>query len=451
MTPRMGDLSPSTSTRGRWYRRPGALAAAAATVSVALGALYVVRARDRAPTRTTASASEMKGMSGMGDMNMSSDGSVQLTASQLRQFGVTFGTVEQRTLTNEVRTVGTVTADETRLATVTSKIGGYVERLYVNTTGQPVRRGQPLAAIYSPELLAAQQELLLARGLDRTMGESAVPGVPNGAGGLLAAARQRLRLWDVSDAQINELLRTGRPSRTITLYAPVSGVVTEKQVVQGQAIQAGMPLYGVTDLSTVWVNVQLREGDASLVREGMVADLEFTGLPGRPYKGRVTYVYPTVGETTRTLAARVVVSNSDGQLKPGMYATARLASPGRTALTVPRAAVVQTGERALVFVDMGNGQLMPHDVELGRTVGEYAEVLAGVEPGQRVVTSAQFLLESESNLAEVMKSMIGMGGSGGAMNDMKGMEMQGADTRAMPGAASAAPGARGTAPATGPR
>ena len=193
---------------------------------------------------------------------------------------------------------------------MTSKFGGYVERLYVNVTGQPVRRGQPLAAIYSPELLAAQQELLVARGLDRTVGESAVPGVPASGGSLLAAARQRLRLWDVSDAQIAEVLRTGRPSRTVTLYAPASGIVTEKHVVQGQAIQAGMPLYGVTDLSTVWVEVQLREADAGLVRDGTVADLTFAGLPDRPYTGRVTYVYPTVGETTRTLAARVVVSKA---------------------------------------------------------------------------------------------------------------------------------------------
>ncbi len=401
----------------------------------------------------------MKGMEGMEDMpgmqgmNMSTDGSVELTAAQLRQFGVLFGTVELRTMTDDVRTVGTVMADETRIASVTPKFSGFVERLYVNSTGQPVRRGEPMAAIYSPDLLAAQQELLIARDLDRTLSGTSVPGVPASGSSLLAAARQRLRLWDVPESQIDEVLRTGRTQRTNTLYAPVSGIITERFVVQGQAVQAGMPLYTITDLSSVWVNIQLREGDASLVREGTTADLEFTAWPGRPYRGRVAYVYPTVGEATRTLAARIVVRNADGRLKPGMYATARLNSAARAALTVPSTAVIQTGERAIVFVDMGVGRLMPHDVQLGRASADYTEVLAGLEAGQRVVTSAQFLLESESNLGEVMKSMIGMGGSAGGMSDMPGMDMSGADTRGMPGAAaprSAAPSPTPSSPPQAP-
>ena len=374
---------------------------------------------------------------------MSTDGAVHLTPAQLTTFGVTFGTVEQRTLSTEVRTVGTVTMDESRVASVTPKINGYVERLYVNTTGQRVQRGEPLAEVYSPELLAAQEELLVARRLERTMGQSAVPGVPSSTGELLAAARRRLRLWDVSEAQIDDVLRTGRVRRTVTLYAPVSGVVTEKKVVLGQSVQAGMELYAVADLSAVWVDVQVRESEAGDLRVGTGADLEFATYPGRSYKGRVTFLYPTVAEQTRTVRARVSVANTDGRLKPGMYATVRLTSPTRSALTVPRAAVVQTGERAVVFMDEGGGALRPIDVETGRSAGEYVEILGGLKAGQRVVTSAQFLLDSESNLAEVMKSMIGMGGRTGmaGMNtgggDMKGMEMKGADTRGMAGAARA--------------
>ena len=414
-------------------------------ILIALAVVIIVVRRTRSSSEKAAPDS-MAGMQGM-----SPDGAVRLTASQLTTFGVTFGTVEQRTLSTDVRTVGTVMMDESRVASVTPKINGFVERLYVNTTGQPVRRGQPLADVYSPDLLAAQEELLLARRLDRTVGQSAVPGVPSSSGELLAAARRRLRLWDVSESQIDEVLRTGRARRTVTLYSPVSGVVTEKKVVVGQAVQAGMELYTLADLSEVWIDVQVRETEAANVRAGTGADVEFATYPGRTYKGRVTFIYPTIAEQTRSVRARVSVANAAGQLKPGMYATVQLSSPTRSALTVPRAAVVQTGERAVVFVDQGKGALRPVDVETGASAGDYVEILAGLEPGQRVVTSAQFLLDSESNLADVMKSMIGMGGgrtdAGGDMagmdmsggdkkgTEMKGMEMKGAETRGMPGAA----------------
>ena len=258
-----------------------------------------------------------------------------------------------------------------------------------------------------------------------------------------AAARRRLRLWDVSEAQIDDVLRTGRARRTITLYSPATGVVTEKKVTLGQSVQAGMALYTVADLSEVWVDVQVRETEAAELRVGIGADLEFATYPGRTYKGRVSFLYPTIAEQTRSVRARVSVANSDGRLKPGMYATVKLSSPSRSALTVPRAAVVQTGERAVVFVDQGKGALRPVDVETGRAAGDYVEILAGLKPGQRVVTSAQFLLDSESNLAEVMKSMIGMGGGSGTTGnkmtrgDTNGMEMKGADTRGMAGAARA--------------
>lgn len=384
---------------------------------------------------TAAGMAGMQGMGGMPRMNMSSDGSVGLTADQIRQFGITFGTVEQRPLSAEVRTAGTVTTDETRIAQVTPKFGGFVERLYVDFTGQPVRRGQPLLEIYSPELVAAQQELLVAARLQRTVGESSVPGVPAPAMDLVAAARERLRRWDVSDAQIREVLRTGRVRRTVTLFSPASGVVTEKQVVCGQAVQAGQPLYTIADLSRVWVQAELREADAGTVREGSPATVEFAAFPGRPLQGQVSYLQPVLQEQARTLRARIVLPNRDGRIRPGMYATVRLSAPERTALTVPASALVRTGERTLVFVDLGGGRLHPQEVETGRVAGDAAEVLSGLEPGQRVATSAQFLLDSESNLGEVMRSMIGQAGSG----EMGGMQMgtpadtamKGADMRGM--------------------
>jgi Cu(I)/Ag(I) efflux system membrane fusion protein len=392
----------------------------------------IVRQRSRANGTAPGRESTAGGMSGMDGMaGMGGDGLVHLTASQVREFGVTYGSVSQRMLNTDVRTVGTVMADESRMASVTLKASGFVERLYVNTTGQHVRRGDALGEIYSPELLAAEEELLLARGLDRSIGQSSVPGVPASPGGLLAAARRRLRLWDVSDAQIDEVLRSGESRRTVTLFAPVTGIVTDKRVTVGEAVQAGAMLYAVADLSVVWVEVQLREADAGKVRVESTAELEFAAYPGRPFRGRIAYIYPSVAEQSRTIRARLEVDNRDGRLKPGMYATVRLSSPSRTALTAPRTAIVLTGERAVAFVDMGNGILKPVDVEMGGTSGDYTEILSGLTAGQRVVTSAQFLLDSESNLAEVMRGMAGMGGEMGRMGGMKGMDMKGMDMKGM--------------------
>lgn len=435
-------------------RRPARRLVISAAVLVVVGGITwaAVARREDAPTRPAATArgdmpgmegmQGSDGMEGMGGMTVSADGAVRLTAAQLRDFGVTFGSAEVRTLATEVRATGTVTVDETRITQVAPRFAGFAERLYVDFTGQPVRRGQPLLEVYAPELIAAQQELLVARRLDRALDESVVPGMPAGTSDLLAAARRRLQLWNIADAQIDEVLHTGRVRRTLTLYAPASGVVTEKQVVRGQAFDIGAPLYTIADLSQVWIDVELREADAGVVRPGTGADIELAVLAGGPLKGRVSFVYPTLDSVTRSVRARVSVTNAGLQLKPGMYATVRLSSPSRKALTVPTPAVIRTGERSIVFVDMGASGLMPHEVEIGRTTADYIEVLAGIEPGQRVVTSAQFLLESESNLGEVMKAMMGQMGVGGMgdMKDMPGMTVPGMD---MKGGAAGGRGAQG--------
>lgn len=351
-------------------------------------------------------------MAGMAGMTTSDAGSAKLTANQIRQFGVTFGTADVRGLATTTRATGVVVVDETRLTQVTPKFGGFVERLYVNATGQPVQRGQPLLDVFSPELVAAQQELLLAGQLQRELGRGSVPGVPSTSMDLVEAAKRRLRLWDITEAQIDEVIKTGLPRRTLTLYAPASGIVMAKQVIQGQSIATGQLLYTIADLSAVWIDVQLRETDAAAARPGIAVDIQVTGLPGRTLKGRVSYVYPTLDSASRSIRARIEVSNPGILLKPGMYVTAQLITPTRSTLTVPNSAVLRTGERNVVFVDIGNGTLAPHDVELGAVTSDYTEVLSGLQPGQRVVTSAQFLLDSESNLADVMRSMIGQMSSG---------------------------------------
>jgi Cu(I)/Ag(I) efflux system membrane fusion protein len=409
---------------------------------VALAVVLVIGTLSARRTSTTSSvaltkvsAGDAQGMSGM---NMPAAGSVSITPEQIRQFGITFGTVQLRALSDEVRTAGIVVVNETRVAKVTPKFSGYVEQLYANFVGQSVSRGQTLAAVFSPDLVAAEQELILSARLSRTIGSSSVPGVPGTSTDLLSAAKERLRLWDVSEAQIREVLNTGKPMRTVAIVSPASGVILDKKVVQGQAIQAGEELYTIADLSDVWIDAQLREKDAGRVGVGSSAVLQFTSYPGRSYTGRVTYVYPTLTEQARTVKARITVPNPGGRLKPGMYATVTITASAASALTVPRSAVVQTGERVLVFVDTGGGNLRAQPVQLGRTGSDYVEVLSGVAAGQRVVTSAQFLLDSESNLAEVMKSMIGMRGVQDATQPMNmptanDVNAKGADMRGMPG------------------
>ncbi len=409
--------------------------AGAAALVVAVIWIVVSSSRDGRAKKGAAGVSANQSESGdMAGMNMS--GNVRLTAAQIREFGVTFDTVRMRPLQNEVRATASITFDETRISQITPKFSGSVERLYVNATGQPVRRGQAVAALFSPELVAAQRELLLAASLDRSMGQTSIPGVAAASPNLLASARQRLRLWDVSDAEINAVLRGGQPKRTVTLYSPVGGIVTEKSVVQGQSVMAGAPLLTVADLSTVWAIAELREADAAGARVGATASVEINAFPGERIAGRITYIYPTLQEQSRTIRARVVLRNPGGRLKPGMFATVMLSSPQAAALTVPAAALIETGDRAYVFVQMPGGELMPHDVTAGRRTSGFVEILAGVDAGQIVVTSAQFLLDSESNIGEVTRSMMGQGAAG-AMSDMApgattgSMNDKGADLKGM--------------------
>ncbi len=365
--------------------------------------------------------------SGMAGMDMGGDGSVRLSDRDMTTFGITFGTVERRALARAVRAVGLVEFDERRMAYLAPKFGGWAERLHADFTGQVVRAGQPLVDVYAPELITAQEEMLLAaRMLDSVQG-SRVAEVTAGASELLHAARRRLAYWDVTDAQIERILEAREVSRTLTLFAPVSGVVMEKNVLRGQAFEPGGNLFMIADLSEVWVNAEVFEADVSLVREGMPVEVTVTALPGQTFLGRVEYVYPTLQDRTRSLRARVVLANPRRALRPGMYATVRLEASLGEVLTVPAAAVLRTGERAVAFVDMGDGSLMPHELVLGVSGGSFVQVLSGLEPGQRVVTSAQYLLDSESNLGEVMRAMMAQMN----LSDMGAMDMDGTDMSGM--------------------
>lgn len=410
------------------------------TIYVAAGAVVVALALAGITVFSTTTESEAQDRQGetmdMGAMDMggmSMDGSIRLDENELSRFGITFGTADVRPLTRTIRTVGMVAFDERRMAYVSPKFGGWVEKLHVDFTGQPVRRGQPLLEVYSPELVAAQEELLLAVRMATSVGQSEVRNVASGAEDLLNSARRRLAYWDISDAQIRRLVETGEVRKTLTLYAPVSGIVMEKDVFEGQAFRSGQNLYMIADLSGVWVNAQVFEADAALVREGMPAQVSIGALPGQALGGRVEYVYPTVEDRTRSMRARISITNPRGELKPGMYATVTFRPELGEVLTVPSSAVLHSGERAIAFVDMGGGSIMPHELRIGVRGEDYVQVLEGLEPGQRVVTSAQFLLDSESNLAEVMKAMMVEMGMSDMEMDMEGMDMEGGSGMDMDG------------------
>jgi Cu(I)/Ag(I) efflux system membrane fusion protein len=337
---------------------------------------------------------------------------VHLTPAQARAIGVTYSTVARGPLARSVRTVGQFVPAEPGLGDVTTKVDGFVEALYVDATGVPVRKGQPLLALYSPMLVAAQEELLAAVRLAASV-DSAGEGARS-AEALVGAARRRLAYWDISAAQIERLERTGQVTKSLNLTAPFDGYVVDKMVVTGQAVMPGMTLYRMANLSTLWVEGEVFERDLALVSLGAAATAEVAAYPGRPFRGRVSFISPVMDPQSRTARVRVEFRNPRGALKPGMYATLFFEGAiGADVLHVPAEAVVMTGERNLVFVVQQDGMLVPREVTLGFRAGDRYQVLAGVTEGQRIVASANFLVDAESRLGVAgMPAMPGMRAGG---------------------------------------
>ncbi len=333
---------------------------------------------------------------------------VQLPPELQSRTGITFATAVTRELVRTVTALGRVEYDETRLADVSPKVDGWAETLFVDFTGAPVQAGQPLLELYSPMLIAAQEELILARRLAHEV----EPGSERAANAqrLLDSARRRLLYWDVPQGVIDEIEASGMVTRTIPLLAASSGVVVEKDVVEGGRVAPGSTLYRIADLSVVWIEADVFERDLSLARLGQEARVTLEAYPGDVFRGRVTYVYPTVDQATRTGTVRVALANPGMRLKPGMYATIQLDAPSAApALVVPRGALLFTGERTLVYVRKWDGTLDPREVVAGLAVGQEVEILSGLEEGEVVVSSASFLIDAESNLGSVT------GGMGGDM------------------------------------
>ncbi len=332
---------------------------------------------------------------------------VHLSAEQERALGVVYTTVSRDPVLREIRTVGEVRAPETGLSEITTKIGGWVEALAVNATGERVTRGLPLITLYSPTLVAAQEELLTAARLVAALDTSAGEGLRS-ARAMLEAARRRLAWWDIPEPWVAEVERSGEVQRTIILPSPVTGVVLDKPVSVGQQVTPGMVLYRVADLSTVWVEGDVFEQDLRFVRAGMDTHVEVSAYPGEHLMGRVGFIFPTLDADSRTNRVRVILPNQDGRLKPGMFATIFLDAPLGRSLMVPMSAVIITGERNLVFVRDADGMLTPRTVVLGVRAGNRVEILEGLAEGETVVRSANFLVDAESRLADTDAGMPGM-------------------------------------------
>ncbi len=363
------------------------------------------------------------------DHGESARAAIRLDAEQQQAMGLTYGVVERRSLDKTIRTVGRFDYDERKLAAVTLKISGYIKDLFVDYTGKRVRKGEPLFTIYSPELVSGEQEYLLAVRNQKELGKSQVPSAAQSAASLLRASRERLLLWDLSERQVRELEEAGKPSLYQTISSPASGIVLEKMVVAGQSVQAGMTLYKIADLSTIWVYGDIYEYELPFVKVGQKAEIRLSYAPGRSFVARVAYVYPTLDPKTRTVKVRFELPNStDDLLRPEMYGSVELRVPLGERLVIPKTAILDSGRRQRVFVAAGDGRLTPREVKLGDRVDDYVEVREGLQPGERVVTSANFLVDSESQLqgAESMMSMMGAVGMGDRkMEGAKSMSMGG--------------------------
>ncbi|MFK5927084.1 MAG: efflux RND transporter periplasmic adaptor subunit [Desulfuromusa sp.] len=333
---------------------------------------------------------------------------ITIDPTTIQNMGVRTTAVVRSDLSRTIRTVGLVSYEEPKQYVVNAKIAGWVEKLYVAETGQQVKKGQKLLEIYSPELVTAQQELLLASKNYNSLKESSFPQISESAERLLEASRKRLEFWDVSKKQISRLERTGQVRKTVTLYAPYSGIVTLKMVNEGMYIKPGVALLNLADLSTVWVIADIYEYQLPWVRTGQQVEIELPYVQDRKFEARVDYLYPYVEPKTRTVKARIKFDNSDLKLRPDMYVNVYVRGEQvKDALVIPQEAVLRSGEKQTVFIALSGGRFEPRLIQTGLQ-GEngYIEVLQGLFAGEQVVTSSQFMLDSESKLREAIQKML---------------------------------------------
>ena len=347
---------------------------------------------------------------------------VYISPSRQQLIGVRTAEVAHQALDTTIRTVGVLAYDETRVAEIHTKIAGWAESVSVDFVGKQVRKGQPLLTIYSPDLVATQREYLLALKADRQLSASAIPETREGARSLLAATRERLRLWDVTDAQVEELARTGEPRRTLTIYSPFTGIVLERNAFPGTYITPETATFKIADLSTLWVIGQVFEYELGMLKLGQPADIEFPyGQTTRRLNGRITFIYPEIDPQTRRAKVRIEFRNPGLEFKPESFVTVLIKSSGGHQLAIPQEAVIDTGTEQYALLALPDGYFEPRPIKVGPAVNQFYPVLDGLQPGDRVVTSAQFLIDSETNLQSAIQSMGGHGHATGGASGKEGI------------------------------
>src|SRR6058998_2271957 len=364
----------------------------------------------------------------MKSMPTSPPGTIFIPAATRQLIGVRTAPVSYVPLAQEIRAVGTVEYDERKLTKVNLRVSGWIEQVFINAIGQSVRAGQPMLTLYSPDLLATQDEYLLALKAQAQLEDSPLAEARQDAAALVASARERLRLWNLNDEQIAAVERRGKAERVLTVYAPSSGIVLKRQALPGNYVEPGTTLYELADLSTVWIHGDIYGSEITAVRLNQSAEVTFEAYPGETFRGKVAYIYPYLNEATRTVRVRMEFANPHLKLKPGMYGNVMLHVDAGRRLVVPKEAVLDSGLRQLVFLDLGQGVYQPYPVKLGRRSQDYVEVLEGIKEGDRVVTSANFMLDAESKLASAggMQAMMGQIG-------MADWQMRGAYEKKMEG------------------
>jgi len=331
---------------------------------------------------------------------------VQLSPERLQSIGVRMGRVERKVISDEIRFTGNVAVDETKLAYVQTRYAGYIQKVFADATYQYLSKGQPLFTIYSPDLAATEREYLVAKQNQQRVAGSTVPGVTEGAASLLEAATERLKQWGVPQKEITRLESTGQVQQELTVDSPVSGYITERNALPNLTVQPDTKLYTVADLSAVWVFAEVFQNDLGRIKPGDRATLTVDAYPSRTFEGRVNFLYPQVDMTARTVRARIAFPNPGLKLTPGMFVNVALQVPQGQQLVIPAAGVLQSGTRQVVFVNRGDGYLEPRDVELGVRSGDDFIVLKGLKEGEEIVTSANFLIDSESQLQAALASFV---------------------------------------------
>jgi len=337
---------------------------------------------------------------------------IKIDPVTVQNIGVKTEEITKRMLTKVIRTVGKVDYDERKVYSVNTKIMGWVEKLEVDYTGKLVRKGEPLMELYSPELVSTQEEYLQALQYRKRLQQSSLEEARGGSDELVQSTRRRLLYWDIPETEIKALEERGAPKKTMTIYSPVDGIVVDKMVLKGQNVMAGMDLYKIADLSTVWVLADIYQYELPWVKLGQEVEIELSYLPGKTFRGTITYIYPYLSMETKTAKVRIEVKNTpDFAFKPDMFATVKINSPvALNTVAVPDQAIIRSGERNIVVIALGGGYFDPRDVELGVTADGYVQVLDGVREGEEIVTSSQFLIDSESNLKAAISQMSGHAG-----------------------------------------